>query len=112
MDESEPDWATTEAMYVVSEMEIEDLQGCVEYNSNWEIDSPAHLRYIDRLCWVWEQQLKVLRYLRRQQMLDLTNQGYSQAEAGRFIALRRTRSHELVDQATTERLNKYDPLAP
>ena len=106
------EWVTTDAMFVVSEMDIEDLQSCVEENSSWEVDSPAHLRYIDRLCWVWENQLKVLRYLRRQKMLDLTNQGYSQAEAGRFIALGRTRSHELVDQAMTERIHKHNPFTP
>ena len=104
------DWATQEGMYIVSEMELEDIVHCVNENSAWELDSPAHLRYIDRLCWVWEKQLKVLRYLRRQQMLDLVNQGYTQAEVGRFIGLKRTRSHELVDQGTTDRLNKYAPF--
>ena len=48
--------------------------------------------------------------MRRQALLDLTLRGFSKTEAGRYIALKRTRSHELVEQAKEERLQKVDPF--
>ena len=97
-------------VYDMVEMELKEFSELLESNSAWSLDSPAHLRYLDRLCWVWEKQLKVLRYLKRQTMLDLYQQGFSKAEAGKFINLKRTRAHELIEQAKEERLQKHDPF--
>ncbi len=105
----EADWNQVESVYVVLGMELEDFYKSAEDNSPWNTDSPAHLRYLDKMCWVWEQQLKVLRYLRRQTMLDVHQQGFSKAEAGKFIELKRTRAHELIGQAKEERLQRQTP---
>tara|TARA_R110002020_G_scaffold247770_5_gene461773 strand:+ start:2566 stop:2895 length:330 start_codon:yes stop_codon:yes gene_type:complete len=106
----EADWNQVESLYVVSEMELEDFYSAVEGNSNWNTDSPAHLRYLDRLCWWWEKQLKILRYMKRQKMLDIHQQGFSKTETGKFIALKRTRAHELIEEAASERLLKQKPF--
>ena len=98
-----------DAIDIILELDNDDYATAVDANSFFHTDSPGYLRYLDRVTYKCEQQLKVARYMRRQAMLDLTLQGHTQAEAGRFIGLARTRAHELVDQATTERLNKYAP---
>ena len=110
MSEEEPAWVQREGLTAVAEMELELFSEIAENNSAWNVDSPPHLRYLDRLCWVWENQLKVLRYLRRQTMLDIYQQGFSKAEAGKFINLKRTRAHELIQQAAEERLQKQTPF--
>jgi len=110
MSEEEPAWVQSKGFDAIAEMELQLFSEIAEDNSAWNVDSPAHLRYIDRLCWVWENQLKVLRYLRRQTMLDIHQQGFSKAEAGKFINLKRTRAHELIEQAVEERLQKQKPF--
>tara|TARA_B100000686_G_C16742629_1_gene947535 strand:+ start:1529 stop:1861 length:333 start_codon:yes stop_codon:yes gene_type:complete len=110
MSEEEPVWVQRKGFTAVTEMELEMFSEIAENNSAWNIDSPAHLRYLDRLCWVWESQLKVLRYLRRQTMLDLYHGGLTKAETGKFINLKRTRAHELIEQASEERLQRQTPF--
>ena len=110
MTEEEPAWVQRKGFTALAEMELELFSEIAENNSAWNVDSPAHLRYLDRLCWVWENQLKVLRYLTRQTMLDIYQQGFSKAEAGKFINLKRTRAHELIEQASEERLQRQTPF--
>ena len=99
-----------DAIDIILELDNDTYATAVEGNSMWHAESPAYLRYLDRVTYKCEQQLKVARYMRRQALLDLTLQGYTKAEAGRFIALARTRSHELVEQAKEERLRKEQPF--
>ena len=99
-----------DAIDIILALDNDTYATAVEANSMWHTDTPAYLRYLDRVAYKCEQQLRVARYMRRQALLDLTLRGFSKTEAGRYIALKRTRSHELVEQAKEERLQKVDPF--
>ena len=99
-----------DAIGIILELDNDIYATAVEDNSMWHPESPGYLRYLDRVTYKCEQQLKVARYMRRQALLDLTLRGYTQAQAGRLIGLKRTRAHELVEQATEERLHKEQPF--
>ena len=99
-----------DAIDIILELDNDTYATAVDANSVWNTESPAYLRYLDRVVYKCEQQVKVARYLRRQALLDLNLQGFSKTEAGRYIGLKRTRSHELIEQAKEERLRKDDPF--